>query len=90
VFSRGTRDIRKSVIDVDYEMLDVTSLNPGRRGDCPPICGHSGFWDREVYVSAITTLATTVPATASPPDRPGGRVPPSGATPVINPQTRGR
>jgi hypothetical protein len=74
--SRGTHDIRKSVIDVDYELRDVTSLNRERRGDYPAICRHSGFWDRDEYVSAIAILAATVPATTSPPDRPGGRVPP--------------
>jgi hypothetical protein len=83
VFSRGTRDIHKSVIDVDYELLDVTSVKRGPRGDYPAICRHSGFWDRDEYVTAVTTLAATVPA-VPPSDGPAGRVPSIGAAPGIN------
>jgi hypothetical protein len=44
--------------ELDCRLRDVTSLDRERRGNYPPICGHSGFWTRPAYHDAGRLLAT--------------------------------
>lgn len=60
VFTPVDRDIDSALTEVDYRLLDVTSLDAGPRGDEPAICGHSGFWKRDEYNDAVKALAAAV------------------------------
>jgi hypothetical protein len=41
---------------VDHRLLDAFSLAAAARGMQHPICGHSGFWTRKEYESAVGAL----------------------------------
>jgi hypothetical protein len=41
---------------VDCRILDAASLDREPRGSYPPICGHSGFWTRDEFDSAVSLL----------------------------------
>lgn len=56
----GTRSLADAPADVDHRVLDVESLAPRPDGTYAPICGHSGFWLRPEYRSAIAVLETTL------------------------------
>jgi hypothetical protein len=42
---------------IDHRLLDAFSLAAAARGMQQPICGHSGFWTRKEYESAVGALA---------------------------------
>jgi hypothetical protein len=42
---------------VDHRLLDAFSLAAAARGMQHPICGHSGFWTRREYESAVGALS---------------------------------
>jgi hypothetical protein len=70
VFSTGTPEAALALEDVDYHIPDVTGLDRGSDGAYPPICGHSGFWTRPEYTTALNLLASQVLPGSSTLDQP--------------------
>jgi hypothetical protein len=66
IFQFTNSDIGSAAADglVDALICDVEQLTPDGRGNEPTICGHSGFWDRAEFDSAVTRLRTEVTGTA--------------------------
>ena len=54
------RTMREALEQVDYRLLDVQSLKPLPDGMYPPICGHSGFWQRPEYRDAVCMLESVI------------------------------
>ena len=52
----GERRIRQALPDVDFRLRDVEGLEKKPDRTYPPICGHSGFWNRREYYEAVDVL----------------------------------
>ncbi|WP_233213698.1 hypothetical protein [Mycobacterium hubeiense] len=52
------RGMHAALRGVDFRLLDVESLARGPDGSYPPICGHSGFWERPEYRDAMREFDT--------------------------------
>ncbi len=50
------RRIRQALPDVDFRLRDVEGLEKKPDRTYPPICGHSGFWNRREYYEAVDVL----------------------------------
>ena len=54
------RTMREALGHVDCRLLDVQSLQQLPDGTYPPVCGHSGFWQRPEYREAVATLESVI------------------------------
>ncbi len=56
VSDKANRSMADALVDVDFRLLDVEALTVRSDGTYPPICGHSGFWVRPEFDSAVAVL----------------------------------
>src|SRR4029079_17666936 len=56
VFDEGSTDCSTIVGPVDRRLRDTERLEP-IDGAYPPICRHSGFWERDEYKRAVQLVA---------------------------------
>jgi pimeloyl-ACP methyl ester carboxylesterase len=56
VSDKTNHTMTDALVDVDFRVLDVEALTVRPDGTYPPICGHSGFWVRPEFASAVTVL----------------------------------
>ena len=75
VIDKDDRTMGAALAGVDFRLLDVQALTLRSDGTFPPICGHSGFWVRPEYQSAVTELETEVTPSGIETDTSGTRPP---------------
>lgn len=56
VSDKANRAMAEALVDIDFRLLDVEALTVRPDGTYPPVCGHSGFWVRPEFDSAVAAL----------------------------------
>lgn len=56
VNDKNDRKLAEAPQDVDFRLRDVEGLEKKPDRTYPPICGHSGFWNRREYYEAVNVL----------------------------------